>query len=188
VVITSVYNLGWLPGATYVPVEPLPIREGVELLASLIGQHRVKQELEAAFRLVALCDQLPLTIRAMGQRLAAHSHWSLRMLLNRLIDQPGWLAELGAADLDVQHLVEPSYRRLTDSDRRSFLLLGSDGRQTFTADGAAKLLKADHTVVDQLLDRLVSVNMIQREAARVAVRYRIPRMLRLFAWKCAGQT
>lgn len=182
VVVTSRYNLGWLPAATRVEVRPLPIHEGVELLSGIIGPCRVGQEREAAFQLVSLCDRLPLTIRAIGQRLTEHPRWKLRELLRRLIDEPAWLAELLAADVDVRDIVEPSYRRLTDCDRKSFLLLGAAGRGAFTVDRAAMVLKADHTQAGELLDRLVSSSLIQREPTREG-HYRIPRILRLFAWQ-----
>jgi hypothetical protein len=105
--------------------------------------------------------------------------------LRRLSDEPGWLAELRAADLDPGSLVEPSYRRLAEGDRHAFLLLGGSGRDVFTIATAASVLNADHRAVDDLLDRLVSSHMLQLERSGVeAVRYRVPRMSRLFVWEC----
>jgi DNA-binding SARP family transcriptional activator len=184
VFVTSRYSLRWLPGAVRLELGPLPIHEGVELLDRVVGGSRISQQRQAAFRLVSLCDRLPLTIRAIGHRLALHGDWSLAALLDRLGSEHGWLAELSAADLDLRDIVEPSCRRLSDFDRNSFLLLGAADRGVFTADRAADVLKADRATVDQMLERLVSSNMVRSEPNRLGtLRYRIPHMLRLFAWQ-----
>jgi DNA-binding SARP family transcriptional activator len=188
VLVTSRYGLRGLPGASQARLDPPPIADGVELLASIIGRARVNREREAAFRLVSLCGRLPLTVRAVGERLAANGHWPLATLLERLCDEPSWLAELSAADLDLPGLIEPSYRRLTEQDRRALLMLGHCGRDVFTTATAASVLETDHGTVDRLLDRLVSSHMLQREGAQVdAIRYRVPRILRLFAWQRRGE-
>ncbi|MEK8171714.1 NB-ARC domain-containing protein [Streptomyces sp. M19] len=73
-------------------------QDGVALLGALLGPERIAEEPEAAQELVALCDGLPLALRAASAQLLARPRWRLTRLATALRDERRRLALLSAED------------------------------------------------------------------------------------------
>jgi DNA-binding SARP family transcriptional activator len=182
VVVTSRVPLGVLPSHTLV-LDVLTPGQATELLAATIGQDRIAAEPIAAATIVELCGGLPLALRIAGARLATKPHWRLARLADRLGDERRRLDELRVGDLEVRASFALSYQGRSDDERRLFRLLGLLQGPDFTAWAAAALLDAPVVVAEDLLERLVEVQLLQAGGDDVAgqARYRFHDLLRAFA-------
>ncbi|MFD0689967.1 AfsR/SARP family transcriptional regulator [Actinomadura fibrosa] len=77
VLVTGRTPLAWLPGARTLHLDVLGEAEAVTLLRRIVGPGRVDREPEAAVRIAAACDRLPLALRIAGARLHASETWPL---------------------------------------------------------------------------------------------------------------
>ncbi|MCY1143710.1 NB-ARC domain-containing protein [Actinoplanes sp. Pm04-4] len=71
VLATSRSRLTGLADVVRTEVGALPVQAAVELLSVVVGRQRVRAEPNAALRIIAACDRLPLGVRLAGARLAA---------------------------------------------------------------------------------------------------------------------
>ncbi|MCD0448223.1 tetratricopeptide repeat protein [Actinocorallia sp. API 0066] len=102
VVVTSRRPLRTLPAATHLPLGVLSPADSVALLAQTAGPERVAAEPDAAHRLAALCGGLPLALRIVGSRLAAHPERALAGYAHRLDAAQHLLDELDHQNLSVR--------------------------------------------------------------------------------------
>ncbi|MFE7121824.1 BTAD domain-containing putative transcriptional regulator, partial [Streptomyces sp. NPDC057654] len=99
-----------------VRLHPLAPADGVALLGALLGQERVAEDPEAAHELAALCDGLPLALRAASAQLTARPRWRLARLATALRDERRRLALLSAEDTGVAAALRTSVARLSADD------------------------------------------------------------------------
>lgn len=100
--ITSTAALPGLPGTEVVPLDVLPVDDGLDLLAGLAGTERIDREATAAVDVVELCGRLPLALRIAGVRLAEREAMTVARLRDRLRDERRRLDELSLDGLDVR--------------------------------------------------------------------------------------
>ncbi|MFD9704353.1 BTAD domain-containing putative transcriptional regulator [Lentzea sp. NPDC059081] len=87
----------FLPGAVgnvLVELAPLPLAEGVRLLAKLTGEDRVHREPEAAGLIADLCEGVPLALCGVSRWLACHPSWPLSRAVRELQADPRHLTRL----------------------------------------------------------------------------------------------
>ncbi|MFD1938057.1 BTAD domain-containing putative transcriptional regulator [Nonomuraea mangrovi] len=84
VVVTSRRPLTLLDGAAHVRLEPMAEDEAISLLESAIGDSRAAAEPAVAREIVRRCGGLPLAVRLVAARAAAHPRWPLSRLLDRM--------------------------------------------------------------------------------------------------------
>ncbi len=70
-VVTSRQHVGGLEGLEIVDLGGLTEKEALDLLVSVTGAQRVRDDLEAARQIIDLCVRLPLAVRMAGGRLKA---------------------------------------------------------------------------------------------------------------------
>ncbi|MGZ9928696.1 BTAD domain-containing putative transcriptional regulator [Streptomyces sp. NC-S4] len=148
VLATSRSPLAGLDGLTLVRVGPLPPTDSVALLSRLAGAGRVAAEAAEAARVAALCGHLPLALRVVGARLAAHPALSLADLAGALAQGTSRLDELEFDDLSVRRSLAAGHRALArSSDTRGRLaarllpLLGGKRLEEVTPALAGQLLE-----------------------------------------------
>lgn len=165
--------------------------QSVELLARLAGDERVAADSEAAVRVAALCDHLPLAISICGGRLAARRNWSLAEMADRLSDERRRrLDELEIGDQidkSVRATLWLSYEDCTDLQRRllrSFALLSAPDLPSWAAGSLLDTSKLDGG--DQL-EALVDAQLVEYSGkdATGTGRYRLHDLVRLYARECA---
>lgn len=161
VILTSRQRLPGLAGAQHVDLDALACPQGLDLLASLIGRQRLEKEPEAADRLVALGDGLPLALRCIGGRLAAMPGLPLTRVADQLARSRDFLAELRLGDLDVKAGFDTAYGRLTRDEQAVFRLLTMLPAEAFTADAAARLLGWELPRVELVLNSFVNCYLIR---------------------------
>jgi len=93
-IVTACSQLAGLSPTRRIRVPPLSADEALTLLAQIAGSSRVRSDPAAAERLVTLCGMLPLTIRAVGLKLAALPH----------LRPAEYAARLSAPDTVLDHL------------------------------------------------------------------------------------
>jgi DNA-binding SARP family transcriptional activator/predicted negative regulator of RcsB-dependent stress response len=183
VLVTSRRRLTGLAGATRIELDAFDAAQAAELLTRVAGIERVAAEPEAADRVAALCDRLPLALRIAAARLAAKPHWTLERLARRLADERRRLDELVHADLEVRGSLALGHRGLSAGAQRAFRLLGLLDVADFAAWTAAALVDLPMQEGEDLVEELVDARLLE-VAGRDATdqpRYRFHDLLRVYA-------
>ncbi|MGW2705509.1 BTAD domain-containing putative transcriptional regulator [Streptomyces sp. NPDC001340] len=167
-----------LPTVAHVDLDVLIPDEAVALLTRVCGPDRVTAEPEAARSLVSRCGLLPLAIRIVATRLASRPSWAIQTMADRLADEQARRAAMQIGDLDVHACFELTYRQLTPSQVRAFLLVAAVGEPDISVSSAAAALAVDEHVAEELLESLVDAAMLSVVAPN---RYRHHSLLRDFA-------
>ncbi|WP_329259783.1 tetratricopeptide repeat protein [Actinoallomurus sp. NBC_01490] len=183
VLVTSRRRLTGLAGATRIELDAFDPIQAAELLTRVAGPERVAAEPEAADRVAALCDRLPLALRIAAARLAAKPHWTLDRLARRLADEHRRLDELVHADLEVRGSLALGHRGLSAAAQRAFRLLGVLEVADFAAWTAAALVDVPMPEGEDLVEELVDARLLE-VAGRDETdqpRYRFHDLLRVYA-------
>ncbi|MFI9388554.1 BTAD domain-containing putative transcriptional regulator [Kutzneria sp. NPDC052558] len=167
VIVTSRSRLDGLvarDGAHPVVLMPLSARDSIDLLADVIGEHRIAGEPEAAARVTALCAGLPLAIRVAAERIATRSHLALSDVAADLAEEAGRLDALtirGDDETSARTVFSWSYRHLDAEHARSFRILGLHPAVDFGVGAAAAMLDVAISEAQEQLDMLASVHLVE---------------------------
>lgn len=183
VVITSRCRLSSLPGAHWIDVDPLDSGQSVELLGKIIGQERLRAELDMARELADLCEGLPLALRIAGARLASRQHWRLADLVRRLRDATRVLDELAHGGLELRSNIGLTYSGLTTPVQRLFRLVGLVTAPDFPAWVAAALLDTSVADAENLIECLVDARVLDvvQFPTEGVLRYRFHDLVNVYA-------
>jgi DNA-binding SARP family transcriptional activator len=189
VIVTSRMRLTDLPGARVLDVDLLQPDKAMTLLGKVISPERVAGETTAATALVRMVGGLPLALRIVAARLAARPHWSLASMVGRLADERRRLDELSHGDMIVRASLQLTYEGLDPRAQRLFRLLGSLPVGTFPGWVAAALLDEDPYEAEDLLERLVDMQMLDVTGPDLdgQARYALHAIIRLFAREQLGK-
>ncbi|MCB5911353.1 SARP family transcriptional regulator, partial [Streptomyces sp. SF28] len=152
--------------------------EGAALLGAMLGAERVAEDPAAARELVALCDGLPLALRAAAAQLTARPRWRLARLAAALRDERRRLALLSAEDTGIAAALRMSVARLSADDARLLSALATSADGHLNASVAAALAGYDPERTQDGLDRLADMHLVDEEATDV---YTISALTQLFA-------
>ncbi|MFF5762263.1 BTAD domain-containing putative transcriptional regulator [Streptomyces tanashiensis] len=159
VLVTSRTRLPGLAGAHHLRVDPLPADEAAELFTRIAGPDRVAAEPGLAEEIVAACGRLPLAVRIAASRLAADPGLTLAALSEGLRDERR-LAALDDGERAVEATFALSYHRLTPEEARAFRLLALPDAPDVALPCAAALLDRSEAAADELLEKLVDLNLL----------------------------
>jgi DNA-binding SARP family transcriptional activator len=181
VMISSRNRLPGLPGATHIGVDALDADKSLDLLASIIGADRVKDEPDAAAEVAAHCEYLPLALRIAGARLVARPHWRIRQLAYRLADETRRLDELRHGDMGIRPSISLSYESTSKQARQLFRRLALLDLEVFSGWLSSVLIDEPHA--EDLIDDLVSAHLIEFDGSGSGVhsQYRFHDLVRVFA-------
>ncbi|MFD3970792.1 tetratricopeptide repeat protein [Streptomyces cyaneofuscatus] len=183
VVVTSRHRLTGLrlQGAGFHQLDTLGAAAGVELLSRGIGADRVREELQAAHRLVALCAGLPLAVCLASARLATRPRQSVGTLADALTRNAdgGRLAGLAVeGEISVRKALDASYAVLGRETARLYRTLGLLPVRTFDAMIAAAACGEPVSWAERRLDELVEANLVEDVGPEA---YRFHDLLRIHA-------
>ncbi|MFD7106571.1 MULTISPECIES: AfsR/SARP family transcriptional regulator [Streptomyces] len=168
-----------------VGLQVLGYEEGAALLGAMLGADRVAEDPAAAQELVALCDGLPLALRAAAAQLTARPRWRLARLAAALRDERRRLALLSAEDTGIAAALRMSVARLSADDARLLSALATSADGHLNASVAAALAGYDDPERTQdALDRLAEMHLVDEEATDV---YTISTLTQLFARDGQGE-
>jgi tetratricopeptide (TPR) repeat protein/DNA-binding XRE family transcriptional regulator len=183
VVVTSRSQLGGLVashGARRLNLEVLTRDEAVSLLVGMLGADRVGAEPAAAAALAEVCGLLPLALRIVGARLAAHPGQSIAGWVARLRrgDRLAELAVDGDPQAAVRAAFDCSYTTLAADVRRLFRLLGLVPGPEFTVEVGAALAGVAVGRARWPLELLADAHLVEPHASG---RFGLHDLLRLYA-------
>jgi tetratricopeptide (TPR) repeat protein len=154
--------------------------EAGELLRGILGASQVDEDRRAAAEIIELCGGLPLAVRVVGAGLALGNHRTLREAADELATADR-LERLSLPD-DPTSSVLPafqiSYDRLPDDLKLLFGRLGILPGTSFGPNVIASLMASTTAVADDQLQRLATLNLVQRQSAG---RFGMHDLVRLFA-------
>ena len=176
-VVTSTGALPGLAGAEVVPLDVLPINDGLDLLAGLAGGERIDREAGAAADVVELCGRLPLALRIAGVRLAEREAMTVARLRERLRDERRRLDELSLDGLDVRSSFTVGFERLPQPAARLLAVLSRTSLRSFgmwdeTTEPLLEQLCRAHLLTDDVSGRVRMhdlVRLVARERTEVPV-------------------
>ncbi|MEU1280694.1 helix-turn-helix domain-containing protein [Streptomyces sp. NPDC005805] len=159
--------------------------DALALLEDLVGATRIRAEPAAAAELVRFCARLPLALRIAGLWLSARPHRSLGDLAARLADGRDRVRFLRIGDLSLQASVAACHRVLPIAVRGSLRRLRTVG-DGFTADGLVPHTAPGPAAAADLLDELVSLQLVHADGADAygRVRYRVHDAVRQYVTHC----
>lgn len=164
--------------------------EALELLATLIGEDRLRTDPPAALRIVRACGALPLAVAVSGMRLAVLRHLPLAEYADRLDDPTAALDELVAGDVSVRSRLAAGWRDLSARDRGVLARLAGLGRDGgFTLERAMTALERDERGTIRAVEALIDSGAVTSPTGEVtahAALYEVPRLLCLYARESAG--
>ncbi|WP_244177147.1 tetratricopeptide repeat protein [Streptomyces albus] len=185
-VVTSRWRLPGLSvdGCLSMGLDPLGADAAVELLASTLGDGRVRDEPAEARALAGLCAGLPLAVRVVGARLAARPGRPLRAMVRALSDEHSRLDAMTIEDdHSVRAALDLSHRALTGPAARLYRLLALHPGADFGVNAARALSagppgEAPAGDILDLLDQLLDANLLFGTGEE---RYRLHDLVRLHA-------
>jgi tetratricopeptide (TPR) repeat protein len=152
VLVTSRNTLTGLDARHRLAVELLPLDRSVALLRAVTGAERLAAEGDAAERVAALCDGMPLALLIAGYRLTSRPQWTVTHLADQLEDGRRRLSVLRAGDLQVRAAFEMSYHQLSPGAAMLFRRLSLVPGTSASADLAAVLTPTSEEALDELAD------------------------------------
>ncbi len=182
VIVTSRARLSGLPGARQIDIDVFDVEHSLQLLATLVGEDRLKAEPEAGRELVELCGGLPLAIRIAGARLASRAHWRIDLLVNRLRDNVRRLDELSFRGLVLRTNMSQSYETLSPVGQRLFRRFALVTTPDFPGWIAAALLDIDPFDAVEVVESLVDAQLLDTvQYPGERLRYRFHDLIRVYA-------
>ncbi|MCM3886427.1 BTAD domain-containing putative transcriptional regulator [Frankia sp. R82] len=157
--------------------------DAVLLLERVVGAERVAMEEKAARDIVGLCGYLPLAIQIAGRKLAAHPYWRLSRIVKRLEAERNRLSWLELGDLEIRASFQLSYDGRRPDEQPAFRLLALPAVSDFTAWAAAAVLGVEVDEAEDIVDRLVDAQLLERRGPDPSgiERYGFHDLLRVFA-------
>ncbi|MFI2782969.1 AfsR/SARP family transcriptional regulator [Streptomyces sp. ALB3] len=185
VVLTARSQLAGLEAVHRIALAVPEDGEALELLATLIGEDRLRSDPAAALRIVRACGGLPVAVTVSGMRLAVLRHLPLAEYADRLEDPTAALDELVAGDVSVRSRLAAGWRDLDALDRDALTRLAGPGRDgAFTLERAMEALDSDERGTIRAVESLIDSGAVTSPAGEVtahAALYEVPRLLRLYA-------
>ncbi|WP_322767798.1 hypothetical protein [Frankia sp. Cr1] len=179
VVVTSRARLLGLDDMHRIDLDTFTRTESVTLIGRLAGAARVRTEYDATDAIAELCGDLPLAVNIIGRRIAARPEWTIAYTASQLADRGVALDRLSIGDVNVRDRFASAYQLLSPAGRAVVHHLGLHEAGWTTAIGVAAGTGIPVESADELLESMVNVGLLRR--ANAAGRYRVPRLVSVFA-------
>jgi tetratricopeptide (TPR) repeat protein len=176
-----------MDGAHPVTVGPLTAESGVELFRGWLDEERGKHP--ALAELVALCDGLPLALRAVGSRLLDRPRHSVADVAAELADEQRRLEIMEGEQAAMSAALDAAYESLPEHSREALRVMGVFPGTTFTAEllEAAGVLRPDDALAALLAGQLATEVGGERAEQTGPRRYRLHDLVRLHARRRAAE-
>ncbi|MFD7685475.1 BTAD domain-containing putative transcriptional regulator [Streptomyces sp. NPDC059781] len=185
VLVTSRVRLLDLDGVEWISLGLMPPEDSATLVARTLGAARVAAEPEAVAELAELCGHLPLALRIATARLRNRPRWTVRHLVERLLDESRRMDELSSGDRSVSATLQLSYLAMDERHRSAFRVLALHPSATIDAHSAAALLGVGVRDAEDILELLLDVHLLQQPDLG---QYTFHDLVRSFAQSRCGPT
>ncbi|MEW2594635.1 BTAD domain-containing putative transcriptional regulator [Micromonospora aurantiaca] len=155
--------------------------DAVELLATIAGERRVREQPEVFGRIAAACDRLPLALRIVGSRLVTQPDVALPGFAAHLEDEENRLSEMSVGDISVRDSLSVSYQALDVDARRALHALARTD-SFITPASAVEILRLPRQQANRMVEHLIQHNLlVPVDPGAPGERLHLPELLRLFA-------
>ncbi|MBV1935717.1 winged helix-turn-helix domain-containing protein [Streptomyces sp. BV286] len=179
VIATNRYRAHSLSTGRKVGLPALSAEESLQLYDRVAGERSRQQDPAAVQELMAMCEGLPLAVRAVAGRLTARPGWSAARLALRLRGNPRTLLELPAGTQSLMTTVAASHRHLPGPSQELLRLLLQRGRARWSLDEVTARMCPGTGDAETLLEYLVDVHLVEEHMAPGAEPlYSVPRLTR----------
>jgi DNA-binding SARP family transcriptional activator/tetratricopeptide (TPR) repeat protein len=178
VLITSRRRLAGLDDTHPLSLSALRDEEAAALFVTAAGTGRLSVSDSALEETIALCANVPLTLRIAAARLRNRPNWPLRHLVERLRDQTRRLAQLNDGDRSLAAALNVSYDQLTVEEQRLLRYLSLHLGTDTDVYAAAALIDSNTSTAELLLEGLVDHNLLNQPTTG---RYQMHDLIRLYA-------
>ncbi len=170
-------------GVDLLQLTTLAPEESVALLTAVIGPERIAAEADAAEALARICGQLPLALRIVAAKLAAHPQMPISVAVDRLAG-PGGLQQMAPADDGdaVRVAFDAAFRQLDPAAQRLFVRLGRAPGADLHLTSVAAMQGTGERDAHAVLSRLTGFHLVEEHAPD---RYRMHDLLRAYAVQIA---
>jgi DNA-binding SARP family transcriptional activator/tetratricopeptide (TPR) repeat protein len=177
VLITSRPTLAGLDTTATVELPPLTTVESTQLLSTVVGADRLRQEPDAVQSLVTACAGLPLAVRIVAARLAHQRDLDLRRFAASMHDRSQTLPAMRVGDLDVHATFMLSYRQLSAAASGLLDRLGVSFQLDYSERTLGALSGSDVGAAIQELTNAHLMDPVRADEPR----YRLHDLVRAFA-------
>ncbi|WP_327070695.1 AfsR/SARP family transcriptional regulator [Kitasatospora sp. NBC_01302] len=175
----SLEDLVVTEGAALLRLEALPDDDALVLLERVLTPLRVQAEPQAAQRLIALCDRLPLALRIAASRLASRPSWAIGDVVAELTDERTRLNTLDTQGAtSVRAALTLTYRHLSSTAARLVTLLAAHPGREVDGYAAAALLGCQLHDARRTLGELAAYHLLTEN---IPGRYTRHDLIRLFS-------
>jgi len=182
VIVTSRRRLTGIAVTNRFELDSFSHDSAVKLLTKIVSPERIMAEPTAVRALCSQCENLPLALRIVGARLAAHPHWSVAELVDRLADESRRLDELHHGGMGVRASFALTHNDLSAGARVLFRRLAIFDVPSFGYWVSAPLMDTSVQAGKELMEELTEAYLIDAEAHSAALtRYQFHDITRLFA-------
>lgn len=176
IIVTSRRTLSGLENVRRILLEPMRRSDSVCFLEDLIPAGQ--RDATAVDDIARLCDDIPLALRIVGNRIASRPSWSAADFVGHLQSEEKRLRLLVAGDLAIETAFSLSYDAMDPATARVFRAISVIDGGTFDARLAAATLGADVDDTESRLEDLTDLGLLD---SRGIDRFRLHDLLRLFA-------
>jgi hypothetical protein len=169
VLLTTRSRIRGLPGALSVDLNPMGDADARELLAGLVGSHRITAEPRATAEILQACAGLPQAIRAAGMRLSERRSWPMAATADRMRNERAILDELEVGELAVRASFEASLHGVPAGGHgidpaRAFCTLALWHSPAISLPAAAALLGEPEDQTGDVLECLADAHLLESPA------------------------
>ncbi|MEU0407411.1 BTAD domain-containing putative transcriptional regulator [Streptomyces griseorubiginosus] len=174
------------PGLLRLRIGPLSDDESSEMLTGVLRDARAEESPETTRRLVRLCSNTPLALRAAGARLLTKQHWQVHDLVRRLERSTDRLAELSIGEDSLRARLDRSLAELDRTAAVAYTELSRLDSPDFCAANASEALEMDQMDAEDLIETLVDAQLLEvvGRGRWGEMRYRWQELVRLHAQAC----
>jgi tetratricopeptide (TPR) repeat protein len=157
-------------GARVHQIAPLEVVPAIEVLRSILEvsfggvDERIEAEPASARELSRLCGYLPLALRICAAILVDTPRRPISSLVESLHGAGNLLDRLRREDQEVRAVLDLSYERLTDDQKRLLGFISFTPGSDISTDAAARLLDVSSGVVEDLLIEISRAHLIEQGA------------------------
>lgn len=181
-IVTCGQHVTELEGVHQIQVGPLDDQSADSLLRTLVGEHRVTAEPDAARELIQLCEGIPLAMRIVAAKLRVRPHWPISHMVRQLQDETRRLDELDFKGSSIRATIAVAYDSLDNSAQCLFRRLSLVGAGNFASWVGAPLLDADIEDAEDLLQQLMAAHLVEATLLdEETVRFHLHDLVRIFA-------
>lgn len=159
--ITSSRRMNDLPAVSWRTLTVMPPQDATQLLTTIIGPDRERDEPDPCARLLLACSYQPLALRVLAARILARPTWTLAQIEQQMHEQLTHLAGACEDRLLMSTPITRAESRLTAEAAAAFRLASIPAISALSPDSASALLDVPRSRASAVLDSLIDAHLLE---------------------------